>query len=76
MSGEVPRSSRRDAVVNDDGMWIISDNTEVLGSTRTLSILFHIKVHLPRIVSSRPHPQNEPSMALLITSTNFEGCCR
>jgi len=54
MSGEVPRSSRRDAVVNDDGMWVISDNTEILGSTRTLFLLFYIAVHLSRIISSRP----------------------
>jgi len=39
MSGEVPRSSRRDAVVNDDGMWVISDNTEILDAYIVYSLL-------------------------------------
>ena len=46
--------------MGDDGMWVISDNTEILGSTRTLSILFYIEVHLPLVVSSRQQFQIEP----------------
>jgi len=51
-------------------------NNRRLGFDAYMSTLFHIEVHLPRIVSTRPHSQTEPSMALLITSTRYEECRR